>query len=377
MSQEKPVGEDWELLKSFLPPDWRVLARRTDALKGLRQDKSEENCLRTLLIHLACGYSLRETVVRAREAHLAELSDVALLKRLRKSEQWLYELCRSLFEEANLATDQPDLGRRIRLVDATHVKEPGNTGSVWRIHYSLSWPSLRCDYFKLSASRGEGNGESLSHLPVRARDCLLADRGYSTASGIHAVTSQKADVILRLNPQGIRILGPEGLLFPWVERLQSITRPGQVEQWNVLVPLAGEPPVKGRVCVVRKSERATRLAQKKLRRKASKNGLALEPQTLLYAGYVLTFTTLAEAEFPAHTILEWYRLRWQIELVFKRFKQIARLGHLPKSDPTSARAWLYGKLLVALLTEKLIAHAKIISPWGYQLEKPPPAQPLA
>ena len=51
MSVEKPVGEDWELLKSFLPANWGLLARRTDALKGLRQDKSGENCLRTLLIH--------------------------------------------------------------------------------------------------------------------------------------------------------------------------------------------------------------------------------------------------------------------------------------------------------------------------------------
>lgn len=33
--------------------------------------------------------------------------------------------------------------------------------------------------------RGEGNGESLSHLPVKAGDCLLADRAYSTAEGIH------------------------------------------------------------------------------------------------------------------------------------------------------------------------------------------------
>jgi hypothetical protein len=377
MSEEEAAGEDWELLKSFLPSNWQFLARRTDAIKGLRQDKSEEKCLRTLLIHLACGYSLRETVVRAREAHLAELSDVALLKRLRKSEEWLYELCRSLFEEANLATDTPALGRRIRLVDATHVKEPGKTGSVWRIHYSLSWPSLRCDYFKLSASRGEGNGESLSHLPVKAGDCLLADRGYSTAQGIHDITSQKAELILRLNPQGIRVLSQRGELFPFVERLQSITRPGQVEQWNALVPLANRAPVRGRVCVVRKSEQATQLALKKLRRKVAKNNLALEPQTLLYASYVLVFTTLPEAEFSAHTILEWYRLRWQIELVFKRFKQIARLGHLPKSDPASARAWLYGKLLVALLTEKLIAHAKTISPWGYHLQSTPTLQPLA
>jgi len=377
MSEKESVNEDWELLKTFLPSDWRLLARRTDAIKGLRQDKSEENCLRTLLIHLACGYSLRETVVRAREAHLTELSDVALLKRLRKSEEWLYELCRSLFEEANLAADVPSLGRRIRLVDATHVKEPGKTGSVWRIHYSLGWPSLRCDYFKLSANHGEGNGESLSRLPLRAGDCLLADRGYSTAQGIHEVTSQRAELILRLNPQGIRILSQQGVPFPFVERLQGITRPGQIDQWNVLVPLAGRAPVMGRVCVVRKSEQATRLALKKLRRKANKNHLALEPQTLLYASYVLVFSTLPEAEFPAHLILEWYRLRWQIELVFKRFKQIAQLGHLPKNDPVSARAWLYGKLFVALLSEKLIAHAKTISPWGYHLQSTSSLQPLA
>jgi hypothetical protein len=138
-------------------------------------------------------------------------------------------------------------------VDATHVKEPGKTGSVWRIHYSLSWPSLRCDYLRLSPMRGEGNGESLSHLPVKAGDCLLADRAYATAEGIHQISSQKADMILRLNPHGIRVLSPEGVLFPFVERLQAITRPGQVEQRDVSVPFARQEPVRGRVCALRKS----------------------------------------------------------------------------------------------------------------------------
>ena len=66
-------------------------------------------------------------------------------------------------------------------------------------------------------------------------------------------------------------------------------------------------------------------------------------------------------------VLQWYRFRWQIELVFKRFKQIAQLGHFPKHDPQSAKAWLYGKLFVALLTEKVIEQARALSPWGYEL----------
>ena len=81
------MDEDWNLLVSLFPSNWKELAVRTNALKGLRKNKSEENLLRTLLIHLGCGYSLRETVVRARQSHLAEISDVALMKRLKKSKE--------------------------------------------------------------------------------------------------------------------------------------------------------------------------------------------------------------------------------------------------------------------------------------------------
>jgi len=371
------MDEDWKVLVSFLPEDWERLAIRTDALKGLRRDKSAENYLRTLFLHFANGYSLRESALRAREAGLANLSDVALLKRLRKSEQWLYELCSELFEQSNLESRQSGLRRRVRLVDATNVSEPGKTGSHWRIHYSLSWPSLRCDYFRLTPTSGSGSGESLSHIPVEPGDCLLADRGYSSARGIHEVVSQGAEVILRLNPRAIRVLDSEGKLFRWTESLQSIASPGEIKQWQARISLRDGTQVPGRICAIAKSEQATELAYKKLRKKAYEKRIALEADTLLYAGYILTFTTLAQTELSAWEVLEWYRLRWQIELVFKRFKQIAQLGHLPKNDPQSARAWLYGKMLVALLVEKLIAHARSVSPWGYPIQALPPSKSMA
>ena len=54
------VDEDWDVLVSFLPQGWRELARDTGALKGLRKDKTVDNLLRTLLLHLGCGHSLRK-----------------------------------------------------------------------------------------------------------------------------------------------------------------------------------------------------------------------------------------------------------------------------------------------------------------------------
>jgi Transposase DDE domain len=205
----------------------------------------------------------------------------------------------------------------------------------------------------------------------------LADRGYCRANGIHFATRNQAYVAIRLNQHGIRLQEEAGSEFQLPQRLQTIQKTGQIGQWRVLIPLEGSAPLPARVCVIRKSQAAIALAQKKLRRRASKTGTELQPETLFYAQYVMIITTFPEQDFPAELILECYRFRWQIELVFKRFKQIVQLGHLPKYDEESAKAWLYGKLFVALLTEKLINHACAVSPWGYRLEGATLSQPMA
>jgi hypothetical protein len=376
MTTHSAVDEDWDLLMAFFPSDWKTTADRTGALKGLRQDKLEENYLRILLMHLGGGFSLRETAVRARQAELADLSDVALLKRLRKAKNWLYELCCGLFAERGLKG--PDNRRSVlRLMDATLVKEPGQTGSQWRIHYSLQWPTLRCDYFKLTATEGKGTGETLRQYPINAGDMILVDRGYCQAAGIYHVATGKAWVTVRLNPSSIILHTQQGEVFPLLEKLKPIQRTGQIATWKVGVPFEDQKPVAARVCVVRKSKAAIALAIKKLRREASKQGSQLQPETLIYAEYVMVLTTFPADQYSPVTILEWYRFRWQIELVFKRFKQIAQLGHLPKHGEESAQAWLYGKLFIALLTEKVIEQANAFSPWGYPLQDWTLTQPMA
>ena len=263
------MDEDWNVLKTFFPKQWQELAVSTGALKGLRQDKSASNLLRILLIHIACGYSLRETVVRARKENLADLSDVALLKRLRKCKEWLYSMCVHLFNERGL-----DLGDRegiqFRLFDATIVKEPGKTGSQWRVHYSVRVPSLACDFFKVTATQGSGTGESLTQYPINSGDYIIADRGYSTASGIHYATSHNAFVCMRANVQNIVLLDTEGKHFKPIDYLHDITVSGTVASWDVLIPCPNKTPVPARICAIRRSEEAIRIVYKKLKQKCVK-----------------------------------------------------------------------------------------------------------
>ena len=372
------MTEDWPILLSFFPDTRIDLAIANSALKGLRKDKDAENYIRTLLIHLGCGYSMRETVVRAKLANLADLSDVAFLKRLRKSKDWLRGLCLALLEERGVALDLGCGGDfQVRLFDATNVKEPGKTGSLWRIHYSVVVPSLTCDFFKLTETKGQGTGESFFQLSVKKGDYIIADRGYSTAAGIHHVVSKHADVMVRVNTVSLPLLDLKGQPFPLLRKVTAIKSPGIVGSWPGLVPSQRSTTVEGRICVIRKTEEAIKLAHDKLRRQASKKQTSLRPETLEFAKFVIVFTTFPEDSFSAHEVLEWYRIRWQVELVFKRFKSIAGLGHLPKRSDESSKAWLYGKLFVALLTEKLVDHASAISPWGYFLEEQSAAERLA
>lgn len=372
----EPLNEDWELLVSFLPKNWEQLARETGALWKLRKDKSPSKLLRTLLLHFGCGHSLRETVVRARRARLADLSDVALLKRLRKSRKWLHALCVELFQEQGLAATEAD-GFQVRAFDATVVKEPSRSGSQWRVHYSLRLPSLTCDYFKLTKTEGAGTGESLTQFPIATGDCILADRGYSTARGLRYAVEAGGQVTVRVNSGVLNLAGEDGKALDLVECLKPLSSPGVIGSVSAGVVDRRGVVVAGRVCALRKTEEAVRLAQAKARRAAARKGRQVRPATLELAQYVILFTTMQERDWPASAVLDWYRTRWQVELVFKRFKSLAQLGCLPKYDEESAKAWLYGKLLAALLVEKLIHHARSISPWGYDLGADAPAQRLA
>lgn len=370
------MEEDWAILCSFLPENWADLAVETGALKGLRKQKTAEAYLRTLLIHIGCGHSLRDAATRATLAGLGSFSDVALLKRLRKAKDWLHSLCVALFEEQGLC-ESAGGGLDVRLFDATNVREEGPTGSLWRIHYSVQIPSLTCDFFRLTQTKGKGTGESFFQYPIRMGDHIIADRGYSTAPGIHHVASKKANVIVRVNTATLPLWDLEGEPFPLLERVNTIQQAGAVGTWDVLVPKRQKLTVRGRVCAIRKSNEAIRVALERIRRNAQKKGTSTKPETLEYAKYVIVFTTFPESNYSASEILEWYRARWQVELVFKRFKSIAGLGHLPKHSDDSSKAWLYGKLMVALLTTKLINHATSISPWGYVLEEQTPAERVA
>lgn len=358
-------NDDWSVLLSFLPEFWQELAKETGAL--LRSRKfTPENLLRSLLIHLADGCSLRETSTRTKQGDIADVSDVALLKRLNASGEWFRQMALKLRTKWVIQPPETLLCSeyRVRLIDGSTVSEPGATGSTWRIHYSVQLSNLQCDEVHVTTT---SVGESFERFEVFPGDLLIGDRGFGNRTSVRYTSDHGGFVLVRINATNLPVHLPDGEKFNLLSHLRTLNGT-EIGNWDVVVICRDGKTINGRVCAIKKTSEAARIAKEKASRESKKKGHAIRPQTLESAEYIFVFTTLPKA-CSASVVLETYRARWQVELVFKRLKSLLDLGHLRKMDPEGAKAWLHGKLFVAMLIESMIACGETFSPWGYPTPK--------
>lgn len=376
MEPEESLEHEWPYLLSFLP-DEQVLERTAaswGAIQRKRAIDSASTLLRLALVYGFCGYSLRQTTAWAEAAEVATLSDVALYKRLRKTSGWLGHLLG--IKLAERVPPVPVNETRLRLVDATTISAPGSKGTDWRVHLDFDLGALAISEIQLTQVRG---GESLLRYEFEPGEMVVADRGYSHRPGLAHVLDSGAHFIVRLNSSAIPLQKPGGENFDLLQAMRSLPE-AEAEAFDLQIQPDERnqiPALPIRLVAVRKSEEAAEQARIKELRKASRKSKGVQPQTLELAGYILVLTSTSAADLTAEQVLEIYRFRWQIELVFKRLKSLLRLEELPAKDPALARTFLYSKLLAALLLEELTHSYLSISPWGYRLRAGTPTLRLA
>ncbi len=157
----------------------------------------------------------------------------------------------------------------------------------------------------------------------------------------------------------------KGEPFRLVKELRGLSV-GQVREWPTVVRHDGCDYL-GRLVVVKRDRWSAALERRALRKRASKKQKKLSRTALFLAGYFFVWTDVSVETLEATTVLAWYRCRWQIELYFKRMKSILGLGELPKRREDSCRAWLHGKLLVALLLDRLLEEGRAFFPLGLRV----------
>ena len=357
MRADRFDSDDWAEIVARLGGEAGLAscARDHGALLRAREVRSASDLLRLAFMYGPGGLSLRSLAATANADGLCQLSDVALLKRLRKAASWLSGLCRHVLaggaegEDATEDATGPSAPRRpIRIIDGSRLEGPGER--AWRLH--MAYDPRRHRIADASITRLD-QGERLDRLPPEAGAIYLADRGYPQPDGLRRLREANADVLVRLTWNSLCLRDEEGRPLDWRTLFAQAHAHGERDvKVTVHKPRGKFPPLPMRLVLIPKppdvAARARARAQKASRKDQRKR---TNPLTLEAANHLILLTSLPTDDFSTQSLGALYRLRWQIELAFKRMKSLLRIDRLPAKDDALASAWLHAHLLFALLVD--------------------------
>jgi len=355
------VTDDWDAIVARLggAEALETGARLTGAFLRPRKIRSAVDLLRFTLAYCLGEMGLRLTAAWGAALGLADVSNVALLGRLRNREPWLARLVGETLQAEQPAAAQ---GRLIRVVDATTVPQAGAKGSgaqrLWRLHGALDLPGERFGFIELTDA---GGGERFDRAPVIKGEIRIGDRAYAQPNRLAAVLDGGGDVLVRAGWNNLRWLDAQADPFDLIAALRAGEERGVIDR-PIRVGRTGAPPLALRLVALAKPPEAAQEARCKARQAARKGGHQITPETLYAAGWVILVTSLSADCFSSQDVGALYRLRWRVELAFKRLKSLVGLKEPPAKDPRLAKAHVLAHLLIALLIEPRVEVLEVSPP---------------
>jgi hypothetical protein len=359
--------DQYPALLARLPPslDLAELARETRAFLRPRGVRSAQDLLRLILAWAVGGFSLQQVAAWAGEQGIAELTDEALIQRLHRSAAFVQAVANAILKSVAQRPCWP--GRVLRIADSSSLSKPASRGTDWRLHGVYDLARGGFTHLELTDSHG---GEALDRGAPVAGEIRISDRGFANAQSwqryLHPPCENQADVprpadvpnradfIVRMRWNTVRLIDQAGKRFDLIGHLGKLPAASELHEVKVWAQSGKrQPAIPIRLVIWRKPAEVVVATQKRLRHQASRQQSKLDDRSLTAAEFVILATSLPEAGFPAAEILAVYRLRWQIELAFKRLKSLLKIDKIRTRTEAGTRCWLYGQLTAALLCEDL------------------------
>ena len=330
------------------------LALETKAIQRKRKLGDGASLLRIALARGPGGLSLRQTAGWASLLEVADLSNPGVHYRLKQAMGFLSALVERLLAAKTPGANLRWPGRTLGLADGTCVSKPGSKGTDWRVHGVFDLGRGGFSHLELTDQHG---AEALERGAPIAGEIRIGDRNYARVPVLKrflADSGGKADFIVRVGWNALQLRTPKGKPFDLIGYLQRLpTGMGPHEVTLCAAAGRGQAALALRLIVQRKTPEATEATRLALRRTAIKKGKKLDPRSLIAAEFMILGTSLPRNGYTATDILAVYRLRWQIELAFKRLKSLLHIDKLPTRTERGSRSWLYAHLILALLCDDL------------------------
>ena len=338
--------ENIEDLLEMLPEGYEEAARKTGAYTRKREIETVYDLLMLIFLYVAHGLSHLEVSVYAKMKGIAHISDVAFMKRFAKCGELIEWLLENLNPQATAHYTKPSKFEKydIKALDASVVTSGGKIRISHRLHFAIDIFLLKSDQYKITAQK---IGESLTNFVVKSTDLFLGDRAYGTKTSMEHCLENEGNFIFRIRRNAFDIFDKKGNKIDLIKKLKSIKKNKTLSLRCFFLSSAGEH-VPIRICAMIKPKDVIENP---------------EDDTDLMNNFIVLVTSIIDTHISAKDILGLYRLRWQIELYFKRLKSLMGFGDIPNKTEAHIKIWLNAKLAVAIMLEIMTAQVDF-SPSG-------------
>jgi len=241
----------------------------------------------------------------------------------------------------------------VNFVDATYVKTEGVDGDRYSIHSCFDLGEGQFSDFKVDDTTGK---EGFNHFTWAAGTIAIGDRAYAKAKQLSELVNNGVDFIVRVGLRSMNLQNLDGSKFNLIEAVRDVNEDETAGHDIQIAVKKGNKilkTVKGRLLISKLSKKTQARSQKIAKRAGQKRQTTPAPETLELANYLVLFTSLSEATIPRATVFTLYRLRWQIEIAFKRLKSLLKLEELKAQDDQLVQVCLYASLILSLITEQM------------------------
>lgn len=355
-------------IEDILPEGWEEAARSEGAMqRSGRSVKTAQDLLKLIFLCLEEKGSYGQTAAILQLTEEMNITKNAVYERFIKSEKWLKWMCEHICQEHQYITEVPEQLKKYRvlLVDASNESKPGSKQTDVRLHYLMELFSFNMAEMHIT---GGNIGESITQYQnIREHDLVIGDRAYGTQKGIRYITETcHADYMFRMkaesfllfekNDNGYQLFDLKECLRNWHEGREIDLALYCKGSDGKMIPL--------RICALGKDKNDIEKSnQQSKRSNTGKNRGKVTELQEIYNRFVVIATSLPN-DVSAQQIFALYRMRWQIELFFKRLKSIFALDEIKVTSDVAIRTWFYGKLLIAMICEILLQKGRF-SPEAY------------
>lgn len=259
-----------------------------------------------------------------------------------------------------IATKLSNKYSAIRIMDSTEFKLPDCLAKDFPGYSAcnaLSCAAIQFEYDVISKSincMSVGNAKTSDKTfadkrmeNIKAGELIIRDLGYYSIDSYQKIEKQEAFYISRLKSQISIYEQNENGIYKELSLSAIIER----------IKKSGNPYLDQTVYIGAEEKKQVRLmawlleedAQKRrLQKKRNKKG-KINNNDILWSMLNVFITNVPCKEISVQEAYDLYKIRWQIELIFKVWKSVLKIHLVRKMKPERFRCYLYGKLLWVVL----------------------------